>query len=111
QCGPVRYRVDAKKQAATRPFTHQVFVRPTGFRPAAAPDSDARTEFQRLYQALGTDDARNRLICADVVSAAREGRSPLLLTERTEHLDCLAKLRSEERRVGKECRAGWARDH
>src|SRR5207244_5414724 len=32
QCGPVRYRVDAKQKAAARPFTHQVFVRPTGFR-------------------------------------------------------------------------------
>jgi hypothetical protein len=30
QCGPVRHRVDAKKQAAARPFSHQVFVRPTG---------------------------------------------------------------------------------
>ena len=38
QCGPVRYRVDAKKQAAGRPFTHEVFVRPTGFR-AASPDA------------------------------------------------------------------------
>ncbi|MBM3892182.1 MAG: DEAD/DEAH box helicase, partial [Verrucomicrobia bacterium] len=35
QCGPVRHRVDAKTQAAARPFAHQVMVRPTGFR---APD-------------------------------------------------------------------------
>ena len=33
QCGPVRHRVDAKAQAAARPFTHAVYVRPTGFRP------------------------------------------------------------------------------
>jgi hypothetical protein len=32
QCGPVRHRVNAKQQAAVRPFTHQVFVRPTNFR-------------------------------------------------------------------------------
>jgi len=32
QCGPVRHRVDAKAQAAARPFAHQVMVRPTGFR-------------------------------------------------------------------------------
>jgi len=25
QCGPVRYRVDARKQAASRPFDHKVF--------------------------------------------------------------------------------------
>ena len=32
QCGPVRYRVDAKTQAATRTFAHRVKLRETGFR-------------------------------------------------------------------------------
>jgi hypothetical protein len=32
QCGPVRYRVDAKSQAATRSFSHKVRLRETGFR-------------------------------------------------------------------------------
>jgi superfamily II DNA or RNA helicase len=31
QCGPLRYRVAAKQQAAARPFAHHVIVRPTGF--------------------------------------------------------------------------------
>ena len=31
QCGPVRHRVDAKAQAAARPFEHTVIVRPTTF--------------------------------------------------------------------------------
>ena len=31
QCGPVRYRVDAKSQAATRSFSHKVRLRETGF--------------------------------------------------------------------------------
>ena len=96
QCGPVRYRVDAKKQAAARPFTHQVFVRPTGFRSLEPPESDQRVEFHRLYEALRSDERRNALICADVVSAVREGRSPLLLTERTEHLQLLAERLSSE---------------
>jgi superfamily II DNA or RNA helicase/very-short-patch-repair endonuclease len=96
QCGPVRYRVDAKKQAAARPFTHQVFVRPTGFRAPAAPDPDPRAEFHSLCEAVRSNDARNQLICADVVSEVREGRSPLLLTERTEHLQYLAARLSSE---------------
>lgn len=90
QCGPVRYRVDAKKQATARPFTHQVFVRPTGFRSSELPESDQRVGFHRLYEVLRSDERRNALICADVLSAVREGRSPLLLTERTEHLQLLA---------------------
>ena len=49
QCGPVRHRVDAKNQAAARPFTHHVMVRPTSFRAPAPPDPDPRVEFQQLY--------------------------------------------------------------
>ena len=90
QCGPVRHRVDAKAQAAARPFEHTVLVRPTGFRPVKPADEDARIQFQDLYKELIADDERNRLICDDVVVSAREGRSPLVLTERNEHIDCLA---------------------
>jgi very-short-patch-repair endonuclease len=91
QCGPVRHRVDPKAQAAARPFTHQVLVRPTGFR-AEASDPDPRVEFQQLYEALWHNETRNQMICADIVSAMNEGRSPLVLTERIEHLQLLAQL-------------------
>ncbi len=94
QCGPVRHRVDAKTQAAERPFTHHVLVRPTGFRAVAAPDSDPRAEFHQLCEALRLDERRNQLICADVVTAVNDGRFPLVLTERIEHLQCLAQLLS-----------------
>lgn len=96
QCGPVRHRVDAKHQAAARPFTHKVLVRPTGFRARAEPDPDPRAEFHQLYEGLQNDDPRNRMICADVVSAIHEGRSPLVLTERIEHLQRLAQLLSPD---------------
>jgi len=96
QCGPVRYRVDPKKQAAARPFTHRVFVRPTGFRTMAAPEDDPRMEFHRLCEALQQEDARNEMICADVLGAVREGRSPLLLTERIEHVQRLAQRLADE---------------
>ena len=90
QCGPVRYRVDARQQAAARPFTHHVMVRPTGFHSAETPVPDQRVEFQKLYAALATCEARNRMICDDVINAVRDGRCPLVLTERTEHLHTLA---------------------
>ncbi len=92
QCGPVRYRVDAKEQARARPFLHTVHVRPTGFRPQAPEDADARIQFQQLYGELLADESRNRMICDDVVQAVEEGRSPLVLTERTEHVEHLAEL-------------------
>ncbi len=73
-----------------RPFEHTVLVRPTSFRPLAAANPDMRIQFQELYSELAGDGERNRLICEEVVQAVREGRSPLVLTERNEHLDCLA---------------------
>lgn len=90
QCGPVRYRDDAKAQAAGRPFQHTVLVRPTSFRPLGPANPDARIQFQDLYRELIADDQRNEVICEEVVQAVREGRSPLVLTERNEHLDNLA---------------------
>jgi superfamily II DNA or RNA helicase len=89
QCGPVRYRVSAKVQAAGRPFSHSVIVRPTAFVSPRAPDPDKRVQFQTLYRELVADERRNQLICDDVLQAVRDGRSPLVLTERHEHLDLL----------------------
>ena len=77
-------------QAAARPFTHAVHVRPTGFRPAGSLAEDVRIQFQELYSELIADQERNQLIYEDVLEAVREGRSPLVLTERNEHLDDLA---------------------
>jgi very-short-patch-repair endonuclease len=89
QCGPVRHRVNARAQAAARPFEHVVLVQPTTFQPKKAPDSDKRVEFQDLYQDLTDNEERTRRICDDVIEAVRNGRSPLVLTERNDHLDRL----------------------
>lgn len=89
QCGPVRHRVNAKAQAAARPFEHIAIVRPTAFQTGNSIDPDKRTEFHALYQRLVADETRNRDICDDIVQAVRDGRSPLVLTERNQHLDLL----------------------
>lgn len=89
QCGPIRHQVEAKLQAAKRPFEHTVHVRPTSFRSSASED-DARLQFHELYLELIADECRNRLICQEVQQSVRDGRSPLVLTERNKHLDTLA---------------------
>lgn len=89
QCGPVRHRVNARAQAAARPFEHLVLVQPTPFQPARTPDADKRVEFQALYQELVDDESRTHRICDDVIESVNSGRSPLVLTERNDHLDRL----------------------
>jgi superfamily II DNA or RNA helicase/very-short-patch-repair endonuclease len=91
QCGPVRYRGNTKQQAAAHPFEHKVIVRPTGFRPIRPANPNVRQQFHELYEELIADEERNRLIHQDVIQTLREGRSPLVLTERNEHLDSLSK--------------------
>lgn len=90
QCGPIRHRVNAKMQATARPFEHAVIVRPTAFQSANAAGGEARVAFQSLYRELIGDELRNQRICDDVVEAVRDNRSPLVLTERNDHLDQLA---------------------
>ncbi len=50
-------------------------------------EGDAALRIQDLYSALAVDEARNRLIMDDVLRALDEGRSPVLLTERRDHLE------------------------
>jgi superfamily II DNA or RNA helicase len=96
QCGPVRYRVSAKVQAEARPFSHSVIVRPTAFQSRREPETDKRVEFQMLYKELIEDERRNQLICEDLLLAVRDGRSPLLLAERHEHLDRFVRALSDQ---------------
>ncbi|PYT99687.1 MAG: restriction endonuclease subunit R [Acidobacteria bacterium] len=96
ECGPVRYRVSVRHGVATHPFEHNVVVRPTDFRSLRPADPDVRVRFHNLYEELIADEDRNRLICQDVIHALREGRSPLVLTERNEHLDSLTKQLTSE---------------
>jgi superfamily II DNA or RNA helicase len=90
QCGPVRYRIDDRKQAAARPFSHKVIIRRTKFIEPTMEEDYLPVEIQNMYNTLTHDEERNALIIDDVISAVRIGRSPILLTERREHLTLLA---------------------
>lgn len=88
QCGPLRFQVPPKAEAAIRPFEQIVIPRVTEFRLS---DGGGASGIQGIYGALAVDEHRNDLICADLLKALDEGRTPLVLTERTKHLDELAR--------------------
>ena len=96
QCGPVRYRANSKQRVAAHPFKHTVMVRPTDFRPLRPANPNVRQQFHELYEELIGDEERNQLICHDLIQTVREGRSPLVLTERNEHLNSLTKRLAPE---------------
>lgn len=89
QCGPIRYRDDAKKQAEKRPFDHLVTPRFTSFR--SPPGRDEKdVSIQEHYAAMVADELRNQQIVDDVVKSYENGRNCLVLTERTAHVRLLA---------------------
>jgi superfamily II DNA or RNA helicase len=95
QCGPIRYRVDDRKQAQIRPFDHKVIIRPTNFQIPHPLQNAESSSIQEVYTHLSQDDERNRIIVQDVIAAVEARRSPVLLTERRDHLDLLASLLSQ----------------
>jgi superfamily II DNA or RNA helicase len=86
QLGPVRFAVDPKSQAAQRPFAHALVVRETSFKTSC----EKPPGIQDLYAALAADTRRNELILNDVIGALEQRRSPILLTERKDHLEYFA---------------------
>jgi superfamily II DNA or RNA helicase len=91
QCGPVRYRVNDRLQAASRSFIHKVIVRRTEFTLPVRIDDRPEPGIQEIYAMLTLDPERNQRIIEDVVEAVKNGRSPVILTERREHLDYFSK--------------------
>jgi len=89
-CGPIRYRVDHRKLAASRPFSQRVITRTTSFQLPQSLVIKEALPIQELYSALIHDENRNNMIVEDVLQALDSKRSPVVLTERREHLECLA---------------------
>lgn len=94
-CGPIRYRVDARKQAGKRPFDHYVIPRLTSFR-APLEEEGKDPSIQRLYSAITMNEPRNQRIAEDVLHCFQNGGNALVLTERTAHVALLtAKLQEQ----------------
>ncbi len=92
QCGPIRHRVDDRKQAERRPIDHHVLVRTTPFE---LPHDDPTPHIQNVYTMVAEDEDRNRMIVRDVLNAVENGRCPVVLTERRNHVETLTNLLSD----------------
>jgi superfamily II DNA or RNA helicase len=95
QCGPIRYRDDAKLQAERRPFDHFIIPRFTSLR-APLGRNEQELTIQDYYSEIVVNEMRNQLIMDDVVNSHQQGRSCLVLTERTAHVKLLTKALSEK---------------
>lgn len=87
QLGPIRYIAERKLATTLLPFTRRLIVRETAFELV---NDDANQTIQHIYRALAADKQRNDLIIDDIVGSLEAGRSPIVLTERKDHLDYLS---------------------
>lgn len=87
QLGPARFKIDPKSQAARGSFAYRLILRETDFKLA---NDTGDIGIQKIYRQLAADENRNNLILDDVIRALEDRRSPLLLTERRDHLEFLA---------------------
>ncbi len=87
QCGPTRISLDRKQLTTDEEFTRRLILRETGF---ILSDTDSEKTIQEIYAQLTADQQRNSLILDDIKRSLPEGRSPILLTERKDHLEFLA---------------------
>jgi len=94
QCGSIRFKDDAKKQAEKRPFEHYVIPRFTSLR-VPLDKNEKDVSIQELYSEIVVNEFRNQLITDDVVRNFESGRNCLVLTERTAHVELLSKKLSE----------------
>lgn len=85
QCGPVRHTI-AQGTTDKHALQLRVVRRDTGFDPSVLP-TDA--SIQEVFGALADDDERTKLITDEALELIGQGRSPIVLTERREHLERL----------------------
>lgn len=88
QCGEIRYTVDSKSQRENQSFRRVLMPRFSSYCPVDNLDGNS---YVQVCEALSTDDGRNKLIIDDVKAVLSKGRSPIILTARTSHVDLLVK--------------------
>jgi superfamily II DNA or RNA helicase len=90
QCGPVRSAYGGRKHALSfSGVSRRLIVRETSF---SLPAHDSELPIQEVFSTVVSDPERNRLIVDDLVRCVQSGRSPILLTERRNHLLTIAEM-------------------
>lgn len=86
QCGPIRFSADAKAQIQKQSFRRYLVPRFTSYRSV----TEDKQSFTALSQSLAESEMRNALIIEDVLNAVTAGKTPIILSNRTSHVELLA---------------------
>ena len=88
QCGPIRFSAATVCLLTHQNFSRYLIPRFTSYRSL----TDSSESISSLYQSLAEDGARNRLIVDDVCKSVEAGRTPIILTNRKQHVLLLSDM-------------------
>jgi superfamily II DNA or RNA helicase len=83
-CGPTRHEITTKELTDTALLRRELIVHATG-----TEIDDDGVSIQATFAALVSDQRRTSQICGDVHDAVGAGRTCLVLTQRTDHIDVI----------------------
>jgi superfamily II DNA or RNA helicase len=83
QCGPTRHEIHASDIGDTTLVQRHLVVHQTTF------ETEDDLGIQAIFGELADDETRTRQICRDVHAAVVDGRTCLVLTQRTAHIDAI----------------------
>jgi superfamily II DNA or RNA helicase len=85
QCGPTRHEIKPGSVQGAELVRRELIVHTT----ATEVSEDDAAHIQSVFAALVDDDRRTAQICGDVRAAVDDGRTCLVLTQRTDHIDAI----------------------
>lgn len=98
QCGPILYSTTQKQMNDLQNFSRFFIPRFTSFHIIQSKEKNC--SINQFYEELVQDEARNSLIISDVKECVENGKTPLVLSDRIEHLENFAeKLKDAAKNV------------
>lgn len=88
QCGDIRVRVSNKELKQNKEMEHTVIVKKTNYKYIPNEEKD-KILISEILNDMCHNVFRNSMIIEDIKKCIKEGRTPIVLTERVEHLKIL----------------------
>ncbi len=88
QCGDIRVRVANRELKQNREMEHTVIVRKTNYKYIPIEEKE-KIQISEILNDMSHNIFRNNMIIEDIKKSVLEGRIPIVLTERVEHLKIL----------------------
>lgn len=85
QCGPTRHEIKPAAVEGTELVRRELVVHQT----ETEVSEDEAAHIQQVFRVISEDEHRTAQICGDVHAACASGRTCLVLTQRTEHIEAI----------------------